>query len=193
MYANSVIRPLIDTTKRTREAKNILFYERDKVQGVCEEIKLLKRETEESSNNEYSNQEKLYVYNTIQKKELNAIQLYHFQRIQKNKEAANRETKLTQNELNRLSDRERSFHKKYEQLIDNYKSKCPESLYISNELHAPKRPCVVVRVIENIGEVMTKNGTIELLKGSQTMVRETDSAIANLIKSGYLKKIDSLK
>src|SRR5438477_286547 len=114
MYANSMVRPLLDTTKRLRETKNILFYERDKVQGICEEIKLLKQETEEVNDNEHLNQEKIYVYNTIQKKELNAIQLYHFQRIQKNKEAASRETRLTSNELNRLSDRERSFYNKYE-------------------------------------------------------------------------------
>ncbi|RGB44087.1 hypothetical protein C1646_660953 [Rhizophagus diaphanus] len=192
MYTNSVVRPLIDTTKRTRETKSTLFYERDKVQGLCEEITLLKQVTEVvNDNNEYLNQEKKYVYNTIQKKKSNAIQLYHFQRIQKNKDAASRETRLTQNELNRLSDREQSFYKKYEQLIQDYKSKCPESLYISNELHAPKRPYVVVRVIENVGEVVTKNGIIELLKGSQTMVREADSIIAKLIKMGYLKKIDS--
>ncbi|RIA97365.1 hypothetical protein C1645_732569 [Glomus cerebriforme] len=193
MYANSVIRPLLDITKRAQETKNILFYERDKVQGICEEINLLKQETENlnDNNNEYSSQERIYVYNTIQKKELNAIQLYHFQRIQKNKEAASRETRLAQNELNRLSDRERSFYNKYEQLIHNYKSKCPESLYISNELHAPRKPYVIVRVIENVGEVMTNNGIIELLKGSQTMVREADSNIAKLIRLGYLKKIDS--
>jgi len=192
MYANSVIRPLIDTTKRTQETKNILFYERDKVQEICEEINLLKQETEEvNDNNGYLSQEKIYVYNTIQKKELNAIQLYHFQRIQKNKEAASRETRLAQNELNRLSDREQSFYNKYEEFIQNYKSKCPESLYISSELHTPKRPFMVVRVIKDTGELMTKNGIIELFKGNQTMVREDDTIIANLIKSGYLKKIDS--
>jgi hypothetical protein len=190
MYANS-IRPLLDTTKRTRENKSILFYERDKVREICEEIKLLKQEAEEANDNtEYLNQEKLCVYNAIQKKELNAIQLYHFQRIQKNKEAASREIRLASNELNRLSDRERSFYNKYEQLDHNYKTKSPESLYISNELHAPKKPCVVVRVIES-AEVTTKNGVVELLKGSQTMVRESDPKIANLIESGYLKKIDS--
>ncbi|GBB91506.1 hypothetical protein RclHR1_18830006 [Rhizophagus clarus] len=192
MYANSVVRPLIDITKRTQETKSILFYERDKVQGLCEEVNLLRQETEEvNDNNEYQSQEKIYVKNIIQKEKLNAIQLYHFQRIQKNKDAASRETRLTQNELNRLSDREQSFYKNYEQLIHDYKSKCPESLYISNELHAPKRPYVIVRVIENVGEVVTKNGIIELLKGSQTMVREADSIIAKLIKMGYLKKIDS--
>ena len=63
-----------------------MFYERDKVQEICEGINLLKQETEEvNDNNEYLSQEKIYAYNTIQKKELNAIQLYHFQRIQKTK------------------------------------------------------------------------------------------------------------
>jgi hypothetical protein len=188
MYTSSVTRPLLNTTKRIQGTKNILFYEKEQVKEICEEINLLEQETKESNNNnENLSQEKISVYNNIQKKELNAIQLYHFERIQKNKEVANRETKLTQNELNKLTDHEQIFYKKYEQIIHNCKSK---SFYTFNELHAPKRPYEIVRVVENIGEVVTKNGTIELLKGSQTIVREADPTIAKLIKMGHLKKID---
>ncbi|CAB4433398.1 unnamed protein product [Rhizophagus irregularis] len=191
MYTSSVTQPLINTTKRIKETKNILFYEKDKVQEICEEINLLKHEIKDfNDNDENLRQEKINVYDNIQKKELNAIQLYHFERIQKNKVVANKETILTHNELNRLTDQEQSFYKKYEQFIHNFKNKLPESFYTSSELHAPKRPYTIVRVIENIGEVVTKNGTIGLLKGSQTIVREADPTIAKLIKLGHLKKID---
>ncbi|CAI2165444.1 7828_t:CDS:1 [Funneliformis geosporum] len=195
MYTNSAIRPLIDITKRARETKNILFYERDKVQEICEEIKVLKQATEEINDTESTSEEvhspgKLCVYNSMKEKELNAIQLYHFQRIRKNKEAACRKTSLPQNEFNRLTKWEQTFYKKYEQLVDNYKSNCPKSLYFNDELHVPKEPHVVVRVMENLEGVMTKNGIVEFLKGSQAVVREADSAIAKLINSGYLKKIN---
>ncbi|GBC08655.1 hypothetical protein RclHR1_00830006 [Rhizophagus clarus] len=187
MHVNSVTRPLINTTKRIQASKNISPYERDKVQEICEEINLLKRETIEFNNN---NQDKINVYNKIQKEELNAIQLYHFERIQKNKQVANRETILTKKELSKLSDQEQSFYKRHDQLVTNLKSKSSESLYTYNKLHTPKTPFVIVRVIENIEEVMTKNGIIEFLKGSQTIVREDDPAIANLIRLGHLKKVD---
>src|SRR6266542_632246 len=190
MYTNSAIRPLIDATKRAKETKNILFYERDKVQEICEEIKLLKQATEEIDDNLESTSDLSHVYNAIQNKELNAIQLYHFQRILKNKKAACRETPLAQTELNRLSNWEQSFYKKYEQLIHDYKSNCPKSLYISSELHAPKGPYVVVRVMENLEKVTTNNGVVEFLKGSQAVVREADSTIATVINLGYLKTIN---
>ncbi|CAG8456957.1 6992_t:CDS:1 [Funneliformis caledonium] len=196
MYTNSAIRPLIDITKRARETKTILFYERDKVQEICEEIKVLKQATEEINDTESTSEEvhtspgKLCVYNAMKEKELNAIQLYHFQRIRKTKEAACKETRLPQNEFNRLTNWEQTFYNKYEQLIDNYNSNCPKSLYLNDELHVPKEPHVVVRVMENLERVMTKNGIVEFLKGSQAVVREADSTIAKLINSGYLKKIN---
>ncbi|RGB42367.1 hypothetical protein C1646_751013 [Rhizophagus diaphanus] len=60
------------------------------------------------------------------------------------------------------------LYPKYQNLPDEFSDYQLKDISFS-ELHAPKRPYTIVRVIKIIGEVMTKNGTIELLKGSQTI------------------------
>ncbi|CAG8466038.1 4780_t:CDS:2 [Scutellospora calospora] len=195
MFGETAV-PLIDTAKRTRKIQSISLYEGDKIREILDEISILQDHVEslnDQSLNDLNNPEdetKLLIQ-LVQNHDLKVLKLYHSQRSEKIKFFAIQELPLSQEMRLKLSERERIFHSKYSDLLRKYKCEYPPSLNLSATLVPPKEALTTVRVLKDIGDLMTQNGYIEFRKGSQAIVRKADPTIEKLLKLGYLKMIGS--
>ncbi|CAG8625349.1 20310_t:CDS:2 [Gigaspora margarita] len=191
MFGETAV-PLIDTAKRTRKTQSVSLYEGEKVREILDEISIL-QEHLESLNDQDLNDINSSEYETklliqlVQNHDLKVLKLYHSQRSEKIKFIAIQELPLSQEMRLKLSERERIFHSKYSDLLRKYKCEYPPSLNLSATLVPPKEALTAVRVLKDIGDLMTLNGYVEFRKGTQAIVRKADPTIEKLIKLGYLK------
>ncbi|CAG8718936.1 3165_t:CDS:2 [Cetraspora pellucida] len=191
MFGETAV-PLIDTAKRTRKTQNVSLYEGDKVREILDEISILQDQSLNNQSlddlNNPDDETKLLIQ-LVQNHNLKVLKLYHSQRSEKVKFFAIQELPLSQETRLKLSERERIFHSKYSDLLRKYKCEYPPSLNLSATLVPPKEALTAVRVLKDIGDLMTQNGYVEFRKGTQAIVRKTDPTIEKLLKLGYLKII----
>ncbi|CAG8675540.1 11612_t:CDS:2 [Cetraspora pellucida] len=189
MFGETAV-PLIDTAKRTRKTQNVSLYEGDKVREILDEISILQDQSLNNQSlddlNNPDDETKLLIQ-LVQNHNLKVLKLYHSQRSEKVKFFAIQELPLSQETRLKLSERERIFHSKYSDLLRKYKCEYPPSLNLSATLVPPKEALTAVRVLKDIGDLMTQNGYVEFRKGTQAIVRKTDPTIEKLLKLGYLK------
>ncbi|RIB12926.1 hypothetical protein C2G38_2144815 [Gigaspora rosea] len=203
MFGETAV-PLIDTTKRTRKTQSVSLYEGEKVREILDEISILQEHLEslndQGLNDQGLNDQGLNDINSpeyetklliqlVQNHDLKVLKLYHSQRSEKIKFIAIQELPLSQEMRLKLSERERIFHSKYSDLLRKYKCEYPPSLNLSATLVPPKEALTAVRVLKDIGDLMTLNGYVEFRKGTQAIVRKADPTIEKLIKLGYLKLV----
>ncbi|CAG8473538.1 6621_t:CDS:2, partial [Racocetra fulgida] len=159
------------------KTQNVSLYEGDKVREILDEISILQDHIESLNNpslDDLNNPD-------------DVLKLYHSQRSEKIKFFAIQELPLSQETRLKLSERERIFHSKYSDLLRRYKCEYPPSLNLSATLVPPKEALTAVRVLKDIGDLMTQNGYVEFRKGTQAIVRKADPTIEKLLKLGYLK------
>uniref|UniRef100_A0A7S2XZV1 GINS subunit domain-containing protein n=1 Tax=Fibrocapsa japonica TaxID=94617 RepID=A0A7S2XZV1_9STRA len=84
-----------------------------------------------------------------------------------------------------LSGSEREFFSRYDSLVSGY---CEGvGIDLTQDQQPPKELFIEVRALEDCGEIMTEQGTINLEKGSTHLLRRCDAE--NLIKQGMLEQI----
>ncbi|EEB05850.1 GINS complex subunit Psf1 [Schizosaccharomyces japonicus yFS275] len=85
-----------------------------------------------------------------------------------------------------LSPTEREYLSRYSELLAAYKGPWTD-VDLTGSTVPPKDLFIDVRVLEDVGEIETEYGTINLTKNSQLHVRTTD--VERLIRQGYLVKL----
>jgi GINS complex subunit 1 len=84
-----------------------------------------------------------------------------------------------------LSENEKDFYIDYKELVSKYQDSFPVQLNLLTDLEPPKDLFIEIRVLENIGEIVNKNGEVlNLQKNSTLLVRRCD--VENLLKQGKI-------
>ncbi|RHZ56064.1 hypothetical protein Glove_406g36 [Diversispora epigaea] len=137
-----------------------------------------------SSQNDIANQ---FISRLIQNQDIKVLQLYHSYRLEKIKNSTIQDIPYSEDVWLNLSEEEKNFYKEYKELLGNLKEKSPSIINLSANLIPPREALVVIRVISDIGELMTLNGFINFRKGTQIKVKKADPTVERLIKIGAIK------
>ncbi|CAG8453597.1 7910_t:CDS:2 [Acaulospora morrowiae] len=123
----------------------------------------------------------------IENHDVKVLKFYHAQRLEKIRTSSIQDIPYSEDEWLNLSEEEKSFHRDYMDLLRTLKVECPPGVNLSASLIPPREAIVVVRVLQDVGELMTLNGFIEFRKGSQMKVKKADPTVERLIKMGAIK------
>ncbi|CAG8434085.1 5286_t:CDS:10 [Diversispora eburnea] len=128
-----------------------------------------------------------FIPRLIQNQDIKVLQLYHSYRLEKIKNSTIQDIPYSEDVWLNLSEEEKNFYKEYKELLENLKEKSPSIINLSANLIPPREALVVIRVISDIGELMTLNGFINFRKGTQIKVKKADPTVERLIKIGAIK------
>ncbi|KAI8379155.1 uncharacterized protein BYT42DRAFT_567756 [Radiomyces spectabilis] len=193
--------------KLAKEAKRtadllVSPYNEDLVHRICREVRLLQAKAESvlrsmrenpATQGQPSQLTQVMMHHAAIKRNKRILFAYHRQRLEKLKELSwdvGRQSDFQREIKTSLGPTEHKFMEEYGEMVSAYKQSFLEIDLGGNGgvgLDPPMDLFIEVRVVRDVGEINTEYGTLNLVKGSQYYVRQTD--VESLIKAGYLKHV----